>query len=106
MVQKPEPTGTVVKSVNQTWLGYFEVTTRCFRSGDWAAVGWVAGFSLRMRPTVVTPKCKPARARIWAIFALPSMGQSVFSRWTRYRTKSGNLLTGSGLTARHSDTIG
>jgi hypothetical protein len=27
---------------------------------------------------------------------LPSMGQSVFSRWTRYRTKSGNLLTGSG----------
>ena len=38
--QKPEPMGRVVKSASQTWLGYFEVTTRGFTPGGWAAVGW------------------------------------------------------------------
>ena len=41
-----------------------------------------AGFSLRIRPTVVVPRCKPARASVWANFFLPMLGQSVLSRCT------------------------
>ena len=33
-------------------------------------------------PTVVAPKCKPLRARIWAIFTLPSIGRRALSCWT------------------------
>jgi hypothetical protein len=54
------------------------------------------GFSLSMRPTVVTPRWRPAWARIWAIFTFPSIGQRDFSRWTTYRTKSAYLFAGSG----------
>ena len=31
-----------------------------------------------MRPTVVTPRCRPARERTWAILTLPIAGQTVF----------------------------
>ena len=65
--------GTVVGSVIQRWFGYLEVTT-CRLVCDAWPVGAGTGFSFRMRPTVVCPKCNPALARAWAILALPSRG--------------------------------
>jgi len=38
-----------------------------------------------------------ARARAWPSLTLPSAGHKVFRRWTMWRTKSGNLLTGPGI---------
>jgi hypothetical protein len=58
-------------------------------------VGGGAGLSLAICCTVVEPRCSPARARICAILRLPREGHKALRRWTMYRTKSGNLLTGS-----------
>ncbi len=80
--QKPLPMGIVVRSTNQRWLGYLEVTTRPVRV--WASFcGGGAGFSWRIRPTVDSPMCKPARDSVWAILTFPIVGQSTFNRWTR-----------------------
>jgi hypothetical protein len=56
------------KANGLVYQGFFEVTTRSLVCGGWVAAGLGAGFFFRMRPTVVCPRCSPARARIWAIF--------------------------------------
>lgn len=59
----------------------------CQRNANLAA-GWPsdfgegAGFSLRIRPTVVLPMCRPARASVCAILTFPIAGQSTFKRCT------------------------
>lgn len=82
VVQKPEPMGTVVRSVIQRWSGDLDVTTRRLVCDAWL-VGVGAGLSFRMRPTVVCPRCNPARAKTSAIFTLPSRGQTDFNCCTR-----------------------
>ena len=77
---KPDPVEIVVRSVSHTWLGYLDVTTRSCDSASSADSGGDTGFSFRIRPTVVTPKCRPARASVSAIFTLPMLGHNVFSR--------------------------
>ena len=47
-----------------------------------------------MRPTVLTARCRPARANSCAIRTLPIAGNDNFSSWTRWSTKSGYRLTG------------
>ena len=81
VVQKPPLIGTAVKSTCQTWFGRLAVTTRPVAVSD-VRNGWDAEVSCSMRPTVVGARCKPARASTWAIFTLPMVGQSAFSRWT------------------------
>ena len=98
----PRPVGTRVKSRCQTWLAYLAVTTFGLPSIPPAAgpvflAGGEGGLppSLSIRPTVLAPRCRPARTSVWAILTLPMAGLSVFSRCTTWRTKWGNLLTGS-----------
>ena len=90
--QKPNDVGTAVRSTCQTWLGRFAVTTRV----DGAASPRPGcGSSFKIRPTVVTPGCNPARHSVSAILTFPILGLRVFRRCTMQRTKSGNLFTGS-----------
>jgi hypothetical protein len=92
--QRPRPVGTTVRSMCQTWSQYLAVTTRPLLVALVAGRGFGAASSLRIRPTVVVPRCSPARAKVWAIFIFPIEGHRVFSRWTMYRTKSGKRFTG------------
>ena len=69
---------------------YFEL-----RTARWDG-GTPAQGCRSIRPTVVTPRCSPARARVLAMRALPIVGQVVLSRRTESPTKSGKRFTGSG----------
>ena len=53
-------------SICQTWFGLFAVTKRPVDSACSVVCGGQTGFSRRIRPTVVLPRCKLARARICA----------------------------------------
>ena len=59
-----------------------------------AAVG-LAGFgswlsrSFRIRPTVLTPRGRPARVSVGVILFFPIVGQSTFSRMTMCRRNRG-----------------
>ena len=75
--QKPADVGTAVRSTCQTWLGRFAVTMRV----DGAAPsGRGGGVSFKIRPTVVTPRCSPARHNVSAILTFPMLGFRVFRR--------------------------
>ena len=69
--QKPADVGTAVRSTCQTWLGCLAVTTRVLGG---SSAGLDCGSSFKIRPTVVTPRCNPARHSVSAIltFQTPS----------------------------------
>ena len=82
--QKPRPVGTMEWSMPQTWLGWRATTVlpeSCLVS-DGAGTG-VFGFgfgpSRSMRSTVLAARCRPQRARSWAIRVLPMAGHAALS---------------------------
>ena len=102
-VQRPPArVGTTVRSTCQTLLGAVVVIS-VFDLGLAGGFGGETGGSLSIRPTELQARDRPARPSVCAILSFPMRGQRVLSRWTRYRTKSGSLLTGSGVsTNSHS----
>ena len=104
-VQKPLFVGIIVRSTCQTWCGYFTVTIRDLAESDSSTkvsssnsvcgVGSSAETTLMNRPTVVIARCRPALQSRSAMRFFPSVGFNVYIRRTTWRTKSGNLLTGS-----------
>ena len=93
-VQNPAEVGTVVRSACHRWLGYLAVTDCTDARGCRLDVNGGAGLSRRMRPTLVAPRCRPARASIWAIFTLPRRGQSTCRRCTKVANKVRVLVDG------------
>ena len=84
--QKP-PRGKTVRSTCQRWFGRLAVTIRDVLASMACSAGASAGPGLlgvafSMRPTVVTPRCRPARAKICASLTLPRAGHRALSRRT------------------------
>src|SRR3990172_4690633 len=93
-VQNPDDVGMTVRSTCQTWFGCLAMTTVPGDSSSHSGSGSLS--SRRIRPMVVAPRCNLARQRVSAMRTLPMGGHRALRRWTRYRTKSGKRLTGSG----------
>ena len=68
-VQNPEDVGITVRSTFQTWLGRFAITTWPEETSSSSGSGILS--SLRICPTVISPRCKPARHRVSAIRTFP-----------------------------------
>jgi len=71
----------VVRSTCQRSFGFRVVTVR---GAAWRVGQGLGGrVSRNIRRTVVDPRWRPARARIWAIFTFPRVGQRILRRLTR-----------------------